>query len=188
LARQIEQLCAQLKIGWLVVDTFYAIAGLTGDDENKAGAASQALAPLRRIAGVLDCAVSLGRHTRKMGGNIGESGRGSSALTGDADIICELKRLPGSHKIQRRQLEFTGRIEPGGFEIELCNGKYRIADEPAEETDETGTLVAVLGVDPKVSVRQLSQVTGIGRNRIPKLLAKAGWTYGDDGWRRVARA
>jgi hypothetical protein len=186
LAVQIEQVCAQLKIGWLIVDTFYAIAGLTGDDENKAGAASQALAPLRRIAGSLDTAVSLGRHTRKMGGNIGESGRGSSALTGDADIICELKRLPGSHELQRRKLEFTGRIEPGCFEIELSDGEYRILEESTAVQDETAALTSAVTINPKASARELEKATSIGRNRIPKLLAKAGWTYGEaNGWKQV---
>jgi hypothetical protein len=189
LAGQIERQCAELGIGWLVVDTFYAVAGLGGEEENKAGAVDDAVAPIRRIAGKLDIAVTLNRHTRKSGGTIGESGRGSSALTGAADIICELKRVPGSFSAAQRQLEVTGRIEQNHLVMEMQGDRYIIVpDEGTEDSaSEAKRLVEAISANPKASKRELEEQTGIGRNRLAKIAAKSGWLFGKSGWEQDAR-
>jgi hypothetical protein len=185
LVQYIERKCIDLEIGWLIIDTFYAVAGLGGEEENKAGVVDEAVAPLRRIAGRLDIPVTLTRHERKSGGEVGTSGRGSSALTGAADIVLLLKRQSGNQKAERRRLDVTGRIEQARHTIELRDGEYFIADERMESSaSEAERLTQSILVNPQSSIRQLHKETGIGRNRIEKVASKAGWTYGESGWSR----
>ena len=77
--------------GVLIIDTLAQFAGLRGDEENNAGAALRALAPVQRAAGT-GLAVELTRHERKSGGEPGESARGSSAYGGAADIIVAYQK------------------------------------------------------------------------------------------------
>jgi hypothetical protein len=186
LALEIEKQCAALKIGWLIVDTFHGVAGLEGDAENDAGAVVQALTPLRRISATLDVAVTTTRHTRKSGGQIGESGRGSSAFTGFVDTILELKRLPGNQSITKRQLEVTGRLEQSRMEIELRDGSYIVAPDPDVDSSigEAERLTNAIAANPRASKRQLEEQTGIGRNRLEKIAGKSGWLFGESGWER----
>ena len=109
-AEQIERACVDLRIGWGTIDTFFAVAGLGGELENQAGAVDEAMAPVKRIAGKLDVAVTLTRHTRKSGGEIGESGRGSSAATGGADFLVDANESRASPSSSRRSLEISGRL------------------------------------------------------------------------------
>jgi len=189
LARAIEYECEKLGIGWLIIDTFYAVAGLGGEEENKAGAVDQAIAPVRHIAGRLDIPVTLSRHTRKSGGRVGESGRGSSALTGAADTVIELKRFPGNFSLTKRQLEITGRIEQTSQTIELQGNKYVVAPDAGATgknlADQNKRLIQLFLADPKISIRQIAELTGIGRNRIAGLAAKLGWDRGPSGWKHA---
>jgi hypothetical protein len=182
--RAIEAKCVELKIDWLIVDTFFAVAGLGGETENQAGAVDDAVAPLRSIVGRLDIALTLTRHTRKSGGPIGESGRGSSALTGAADSIIELKRLSGSFYPERRQLEVTGRVESAFLEIELRNGLYIVSPEAEVDnsTDEADRVAIAISANRAASIRELEQITGIGKNRITKLAGSKGWRKEGDKW------
>jgi len=125
LAQWIERECIRLGIGWLIIDTFFAVAGLSGEQENQAGTVDEAVGLVRRIAGRLDIPITLTRHERKSGGDVGVSGRGSSALTGAVDIVMLLKRVNGGFD-EARQLEIAGRVEQARFEIELRDCQYRI--------------------------------------------------------------
>ncbi|HXZ11862.1 MAG TPA: AAA family ATPase [Candidatus Sulfotelmatobacter sp.] len=185
IAAQIERECISHKIDWLVIDTFYDVAQLAGDDENKAGAVAAAVAPIRHIASKLDIPVTLTRHERKSGGEVGESGRGSSALTGAVDSVMLLRRIRGGFD-ETRSLEVTGRIEAGRFEIELRDGQYRIieAGKRVETIEKEGTLDAAISANPKASVRELATALHIGRNRLRKLAEKLGWRLEDSGWVR----
>jgi hypothetical protein len=95
--------------GVLIVDTLAQFAGLRGDDENNAGAALAAMAPLQRAART-GLAVELTRHERKSGGEPGESARGSSAYGGAADIIVAYQRPDGQHPPTRRVLRALSRF------------------------------------------------------------------------------
>jgi hypothetical protein len=184
LVRHIEQKCVELKIDWLVVDTFYAVAGLGGEAENDAGAVDEAVAPLRSITGRLDLGLTITRHTRKSGGQIGESGRGSTALTGAVDSILELKRLPGTLYPERRQLEITGRVEQARMEIELRDGLYIIAPDLEVDSSigEADRAASAISANPTATIRELEKVTGIGKNRIVRLAASKGWRKEGDQW------
>jgi hypothetical protein len=94
----------------LVIDTLPQFAGLRGDEENNAGAALLALDPLQRAAAE-GLAVAITRHDRKGGGEVGESGRGSSAFSGAVDTIVSLKKQGGKHPPTQRLLEAVSRFD-----------------------------------------------------------------------------
>lgn len=184
LAQRIERACRDLNIGWLILDTFYSVVGLGGDEENKAGAVDEAIAPLRRLAGKLDIAITLLRHARKAGGEVGTSGRGSSALTGAVDIVGLLKRSFGKAST-RRQLEVTGRVEQVTLHVELRDQAYVVVDLSEQTEDEVHHLDHAISADPMASARELAKLTGIGRNRIESVAAKSGWRRSNSGWSRA---
>jgi hypothetical protein len=100
---------AAREAGVLIIDTLAQFAGLRGDEENNAGAALNALAPVQRAAGT-GLAIELTRHERKSGGEPGESARGSSAYGGAADIIVAYQKPEGQHPPTRRLLRALSRF------------------------------------------------------------------------------
>lgn len=103
----------------LVVDTLSQFAKLEGDRENNSGDALIALAPLQRIA-AKGRAVWLTRHERKGGGEVGESGRGSSGFAGGVDTVMALRRPDGRARATVRVLHALSRFDevPGELAIE----------------------------------------------------------------------
>jgi hypothetical protein len=110
----------------LIVDTLGQFAGIRGDGENSAGAANEAMEPLQEAA-ARGLAVVLTRHERKGGGEVGESGRGSSAFGGAVDIILSLRRGDGNVRPTVRVIESLSRFDetPDKLVIELVDGGYR---------------------------------------------------------------
>jgi hypothetical protein len=106
----------------LVVDTLGQFSGVRGDAENSSGSAMLVMEPLQAAAGY-GLAVFVSRHDRKSGGDVGDSGRGSSAYAGAVDIVLHLQRLMGSAagKERQRLLEGISRFEetPDKLLIEL---------------------------------------------------------------------
>ncbi|MGO8685199.1 MAG: AAA family ATPase [Thermoleophilia bacterium] len=105
LCEALRQYCITNGIGLLVVDTLARWAGVS--DENDAVAMAAAVLPLRLIASE-NIAVLFLRHDRKGGGVLGESGRGSSSATGEADCILHLQRKAGQGEFTLRQRELEG--------------------------------------------------------------------------------
>lgn len=127
---------AQAKgAGLLIVDTLPQWTGIDGDDENKAGAALKAIAPLR-VAADAGLAVIVVRHGRKSGGDIADSGRGSSAFAGAVDILLSLRRVHGQGHDSRRSLEAVGRLDgiPPNLVIELVDREYVAVGDSANVT------------------------------------------------------
>src|SRR4029077_5567306 len=109
----------------LIIDTLGQFSGIRGEEENRSGVALEKMEALQ--AATMDgLAVVISRHDRKSGGEVGTSGRGSSAWGGVADIILHLLRLPGEQEGKERQrlLEGIGRFEeaPEKLLIELVQG------------------------------------------------------------------
>ena len=71
-------------------------------------------------------AVLVTRHDRKGGGDSGESGRGSSAISGDVDVILALRRPEGNQPSSRRVIETLSRYTetPEKVIIELTDEGY----------------------------------------------------------------
>jgi hypothetical protein len=112
--------------GVLFVDTLGQFAGIRGDGENNAGAAQEAMRPLQEAA-ARGLAVVLTRHERKGGGEVGESGRGSSAFGGAVDVILSIRRGEGNTRPSVRIIESLSRFDetPGKLVIELTDDGYR---------------------------------------------------------------
>lgn len=118
--------CVRIGAELLITDTLGQFAGLTGDAENNAGAAMQAMAPLQAAAALYNLAVLITRHERKGGGDVGESGRGSSAFAGAVDIILSLRRLEGNARPTLREIRSLSRYDetPDQLILELVDGEY----------------------------------------------------------------
>jgi hypothetical protein len=108
----------------IVVDTLSQFSGIRGDNENSSGAAMQVMEHLQALSAD-KLAVLVSRHDRKSGGDVGDSGRGSSAYAGVADVILHLQRLMGrvaTGRERQRLLEGISRFEetPDKLLIELA--------------------------------------------------------------------
>jgi predicted ATP-dependent serine protease len=126
--RQALERCAVNGHRLLVVDPLAQWARVVGDSENSAGAMLEALQPLieARAAGV---AVLVVAHQRKSQGEHGTAVRGSTALTGAADVVIELERAGASES--ERQLLSMSRFEvtPSKLTISLEADGYSATSE-----------------------------------------------------------
>jgi hypothetical protein len=131
--RQAEQLCLEVGAMLLVVDTLSQFAGIDGDRENSSGDALAATQPLQLAGSVNNIGVVAARHERKSGGDVAESGRGSSAYAGAADIVVSLRRPEGNANPTLRVLHAIGRYDetPSVLQIELTAEGYRSLGEKA---------------------------------------------------------
>jgi len=153
--------CQQVGARLLIVDTLSQFAKLKGDDESAAGAALAALGPLQDAAaqglGVLES-----RHERKGGGEVGESGRGSSAFAGAADVVLKLSRAEGAARPTIRKLEALSRFTdtPETLVIELvdlfCLAPPLRVGEP-NETKRPSSHYIALGTETAVALASAKQ-------------------------------
>jgi hypothetical protein len=94
----------------LIIDTWHTVARLENENDaaevNRLGNLTLNLAARQKLA------LSMSRHDRKSGGDIGLSGRSSIQLSGLVDVILHLTRLPGQAAPTQRRLQLLGRI-PG---------------------------------------------------------------------------
>ena len=179
LVGRIDATIRELKIDWLILDTFYAIAGITGEREFSPGAVLEAINPVVDLTGKLNVATTLNRHERKSGGDVGQSGMGSTQLTGSADTIVQLRRVSDLYTSSTRQIEVIGRIEQASLKIELLDGCYEevnFANTPTAE-DERAKLDQIICSDPSISIRDLEKVSGIPRSRVKSVARAAGWIF-----------
>jgi hypothetical protein len=123
LVREASDLAVEQGYGLLVVDNLSAISGIR--DENAAGEAIAVIAPLQAAA-QRDLAVLVLRHDRKLGGEVGESGRGSSAFAGAVDIVLDMKLTNRGEESEARELSSLSRFHatPRRVIIELVDGEY----------------------------------------------------------------
>lgn len=125
--------CLAHGIDLITVDTLAAFAGLAGDTENTAGHVQQVWGALQ-LAAESGLAVLAVRHTRKTGGSVGESARGSSAGTAAADIVAQLSRPEESTDPTVRILEAVGRFDsvPDRLTVRWTPAGYQRADIAGE--------------------------------------------------------
>jgi hypothetical protein len=142
----------------LIVDTLGQFAGLRGDSENDAGAALEALQPIQRAL-EKGIAVIVVRHERKMGGEVGDSARGSTAFSGAVDISITVRRPAGDtdSETRVREIETLSRFKetPTHLFIELGkDGRYVSHGSEANYAVERAALAfrAALPVDPELAV------------------------------------
>src|SRR5215208_2772424 len=113
----------------IVIDVISRWASFNGVSEKDASYADLAVPPLKEL--VADgFTVIYARHDRKSGGDVGESGRGTSQLGGDVDQMFQLARPQGANNAPNvRVLTNTGRFTedtPQSVNIELKSGEYHL--------------------------------------------------------------
>lgn len=125
LVKQAVDKCRVVGARLLIIDT---LAQFSSIPESSSRNALEAVRPLQAAAeqGLGVVAV---RHERKSGGGVGDSGRGSSALTGAVDIILALQRPPG-YTGQVRIIHALSRYEetPSTLTIELGDEGYVVRE------------------------------------------------------------
>jgi hypothetical protein len=111
--------------GLIVVDTLPQFADIRGDGENSVGEALAAMEPLQSAAskGIGVLAV---RHARKIGGNLGDSARGSSAFGGAVDTLVDIDRPGGNTDPNVRVVSSISRFDgvPDKLYVELTEDGY----------------------------------------------------------------
>jgi hypothetical protein len=117
--------CKRRGARLLIVDTGPQFAQLSGDAENNSGDALKATQPLQEAAAA-GIGVIVVRHERKSGGDVGDSGRGSSAFGGAVDIVLSIRRAEGNSRPTLRVIRALSRFSetPDELVIDLTPGGY----------------------------------------------------------------
>ncbi len=136
-----------------------------------------ALEPLE-VAAASGLFVFILRHDRKSGGDVGDSGRGSSAWSGAADIVLQLRRCDAPGHENRRTLLGVGRFEevPAQVVIEFADGSYTdLGDSTRVEVRECmAKLLDVLPAAetaPGLTETELMEKTGAARSTFKRAIA-----------------
>lgn len=157
LAAEVITYATAMKAVLLVVDHISVWSGLTGDAENNAGEADKAMQPLKDAA-MHGLAVLCIRHDRKSGGEIGQSGRGSSAFGGAADILMHLTKANTPGHETRRELTALGRLDdiPASVIIEYRDGEYVALGDSVkiERTEARQALLEVIPTGSDAAIRR----------------------------------
>ena len=159
----------------IVVDTLSAWAGIRGDEENSSGAALAAMAPLQQAAAA-GFAVLAVRHDRKSGGELGDSARGSSAFSGAADIVLQLRRANTQGHPNRRELLGVGRLPgiPDQLVIEWTGDTYILVGEAidVERQEACQSLLDTLPFEGEgfLSEEQLREELDVSRTTLRRAL------------------
>jgi hypothetical protein len=163
--------CEARSAGLLVIDTLSRFAGIDGDGENDAGKADAAMAPLQ-LAAADGLAVIVLRHERKAGGDVGDSGRGSTAFGGATDIILAIRRSEAGPNVRRIYALSRFDETPDILSIELTESGYiSLGTESAVVLRETeGKLRRLLpaAAEQALSMEQLGQKIGASRQTIQR--------------------
>jgi hypothetical protein len=161
----------------IVVDTLGQFAGLDGDSENNAGDALRAMKPLQQMASE-GLGVIVVRHERKMGGEVGDSGRGSSAYAGAVDILVSLRRAEGAESRSIRLLRSISRFPetPDELAVELGSNGYQLigsAREVAARRIDASIFAVMPGSEEQaIAAPRLAQLSGLRRTTVQRVLEK----------------
>lgn len=174
--RAATALCRETGIRLIVVDTLSRLASIGGDSENSSGAVS-VLDPFMD-ARELGVACVFVRHARKgqsgIQDEIADAARGSSAITGDMDIVLRLATAEGN----LRCLSWESRItdDPEDVYLEYHEGTYEVIDRPegkreqAEREEVKALRAAIEEHGAKRNV--LAKALGWGNAKTDRLLKK----------------
>ena len=169
--------CKRVGAMLLVIDTLPQFAGLKGDSENNSGDALAAMEPILQAAAA-GIGIILVRHERKSGGDIGDSGRGSSAFAGAVDIVLSLRRPEGNGKKTLRVLHALSRFSetPAELLVELTESGYISLGEPKEaalrEAEDSILAVAPRSEAEAVDIRELVESSEVPRATAQRAVKK----------------
>jgi hypothetical protein len=174
--------CRRVKAKLLIVDTLAQFAGIAGDSENSSGDALKVMRPLQKAAHWGKLAVVISRHERKSGGEVGDSGRGSSAFGGAVDVILSIRRPEGNTRRTLREILSRGRFDetPEKLMVELTKRGYvaRGSKSAVETREAKAAILTVTPTEQKNALtrEELVEKAGVkpttGRRVIEKLVAK----------------
>jgi hypothetical protein len=160
--------CGRVGAMVLVIDTLSHFAGLKGDAENNAGDALEAMVPLLQAAAA-GIGVVVARHERKSGGDVGDSGRGSSAFAGAVDIVLSLRKPEGNAQKTLRVLHALSRFSetPPELLIEFVDGGYVAVGDPQEAAIKQAKN-SILAISPEkveeaIGLRELAETAKVPR-------------------------
>ena len=163
---------ATMRDGYDVVvfDTVGKLAGIR--EENSAGEWASAMSPLQDLA-ARGRAVIVARHDRKSGGDVGDSGRGSSQASGDVDIILALRRPEGNQPSKRRVISSLSRYAetPETVVVELTESGYVLlgTDEAVATSEARSFLGAAIEREYRLNGTGLDMtaLVNLGKDRVP---------------------
>jgi len=164
--------CKRIGAFLLVVDTLPQFADLKGDSENNSGDALTAMRPLQRAAADEIGTIVL-RHERKSGGDVGDSGRGSSAFAGVVDIVLSLRKPEGNSKKTQRVLHALSRFSgtPSELLLELSESGYISLGEPHEAAvKEARDSIIVVAPKSEAEAADLSEL--VENSKVPRATAQ----------------
>ncbi len=140
---------------FLAFDCWHTIARL--EDENAASEVNRLGNLTIDLATRNKLALTLNRHDRKSGGDVGVSGRSSIQLSGLVDVILHLVRV--ANQPTQRKLELLGRVPglPNEQLIDLVNGTYVNwgSPETLTLTDKTAQVGTWLEEEPTLTGEQI---------------------------------
>ncbi len=150
--REAVEECKRRGPELLVIDTLPQFAKLQGDAENQSGDALAAMEPLQEAA-ANGLGVIMIRHERKGGGEVGDSGRGSSAFAGAVDVVLSLRRPEGANRKTLRLLQALSRFSetPDELVIELTKEGY-VSLGSARDVAVNEAKNAILAAVPRATV------------------------------------
>ena len=124
--------------------------------------------PLQEVIARDSLAVIFNRHERKSGGDVGDSGRGSSAYAGSVDIILSLRRAGQDYRPTVRYLHALSRFDetPQRTVIELQGTSYgMLGDEESATADmaQMKVYAALGGPDNALATAELQEQLTIRR-------------------------
>jgi hypothetical protein len=168
--------CKRIGAVLLIVDTIGQFTGLVGDAENNAGDALGAMQPLMQAAAE-GLGVLVSQHERKSGGDVEDSGRGSSAFAGAADIVLNIRRRPGNGNANLRVLRALSRFEetPPEVTVEFTTKGYVLRDSQTMALDDAENAIMRIAPDSEgraETVAQLCQAADIKRTTGQEVLTK----------------
>jgi hypothetical protein len=166
---EIVAMCRQDGYDLVVIDTIGKLSGIR--DENDAASWRDVLTPLQDLA-ASGRAVVLLRHDRKGGGEVGDSGRGSSQASGDVDVILALRRPEGNQPTNRRVIESASRYQhltPEKFHVELrADGYAYLGGDDAVMTKVAEELVLHEVAERKTGVTR-DELETVGKRQEPPI-------------------
>ena len=148
-ARAALEECRRLGSKLLVVDTGAQFVKLIGDTENNAGDVLHAMQSLQEAAAA-GIGVIVVWHERKSGGEVGDAGRGSSAVGGVVDVVVAIRRPGGNSQPTIRQIHARSRFDetPEELMVELTERGY-VALGQSRQVETRKAEAAILAAAPQ---------------------------------------
>jgi RecA-family ATPase len=143
----VENKAKETSAVWCIIDTLGHFTRGAGRDENSSSDAIEIMRPIQKLAHNTGMGVLVVRHTRKTGGALGQSDRGTGAYGGAGGFLWNMRASSKDSTV--RILEAKGRVDGVPQKIVLdYNGKnYSVVERdwgPLEKAAEEDTIIRML--------------------------------------------